>query len=193
VQALVVYSLIHADCNISCLQARLSQLIPVAGFSKSSYSMLLEELERSPVVALISCFIQSCNRAARQNAPILDIERVQIGFSDNAPEGVSPAYEVDNHAAILANSRFRTASYWLVNACYLQSDDEGTRSPFSGEPIKVNPCRVQPSAVRSPRRLVASRARTTFPFASNNGCAAVRWPRSAEVSPRIFSTSAADR
>lgn len=108
--------------------------------------MLLEELERRPLVGKIPCFIQGCNRAARQNARILDTERVQVGFSDNAPEGVSPAYEVDHHAAILANPRFRTASYWLMNACYLQSGDEGTRSPFSGEPIKVDPC--QRSAVR---------------------------------------------
>ena len=33
-----------------------------------------------------------------------------------------------------------------MNACYLQSGDEGTRSPFSGEPIKVDPC--QRSAIR---------------------------------------------
>lgn len=65
---------------------------------------------------------------------------------------------------------------------------------FSGVPIKINPVpAVQPSVVRSRRRLVTSRARTTFPFVSNSGCAAVRWSRSRGVLPSIFSTSAATR
>lgn len=38
-QALVVDSLIHTDCNIRLIQARLSQLIAVAGFSKASYAV----------------------------------------------------------------------------------------------------------------------------------------------------------
>ncbi len=40
--ALVVNSLIHADCNISSIKARLSQLIPIADFSKASFTVLLE-------------------------------------------------------------------------------------------------------------------------------------------------------
>ena len=46
---------------------------------------------------------------------------------------------------------------------------------LSGEPVKISlAAAVQLSVVRSRRRLVTSRARTTFPFASNNGCAAAR-------------------
>jgi hypothetical protein len=65
---------------------------------------------------------------------------------------------------------------------------------FSGETGEINPVpAVQPSAARSRRRLVTWRARTTFPFDSNNGCAAARWSRSPGVLPSIFSTSAAAR
>ena len=46
---------------------------------------------------------------------------------------------------------------------------------LSGEPVKISlAAAVQLSVVRLRRRLVTSRARTTFPFASNNGCAAAR-------------------
>lgn len=57
-QALFVDSLIHADCYISFIQARLSQLISVADFSKASYAVLLEELKRHSVVSQIPRFIQ---------------------------------------------------------------------------------------------------------------------------------------
>jgi hypothetical protein len=70
-QAFVEDPLIHANWNISFLQARLRQLIPIADFSKFSYSALLKELKRPSVVAQIPRFIQGCSRAARQNSPIL--------------------------------------------------------------------------------------------------------------------------
>ncbi len=63
-QALAVNTLIHVDCDTSLVQARLSQLIPVAGFSKASYAVLLKELERNSVVSQIPRFIPGRSRAA---------------------------------------------------------------------------------------------------------------------------------
>ena len=63
-QALVEDSLIHADCDISFLQTRLSQLISIVGFSKFSYSVLLEELECHSVVGQIPYFVHGCSRTA---------------------------------------------------------------------------------------------------------------------------------
>ena len=41
--------------------------------------------------------IQGRHRPARKNITTLDLERVQIGFGNNAPERVAAADEVDNH------------------------------------------------------------------------------------------------
>ena len=63
-QALVVNSLIHADCNISSIQARLSQLIPVADFSKAPHIVLLQKLKRQPVISQILSLVRGRNSAA---------------------------------------------------------------------------------------------------------------------------------
>lgn len=63
-QALVVNSPIRADCNISLIQVRLSQLIPVADFSKAAYAIPLEELKRHSVISQIPRFIQGRSCAA---------------------------------------------------------------------------------------------------------------------------------
>ncbi len=44
-QAVVVDSLIHADCNISVVKTRLGQLIPVVGLGKFPDAVLLKEFE----------------------------------------------------------------------------------------------------------------------------------------------------
>ena len=62
-QAFVIDSLIHTDRNISFIQARLSQLISIAGFSKTSYAVLLKELKRHSVVSQIPRFIKGRSSA----------------------------------------------------------------------------------------------------------------------------------
>ena len=56
-------SLIHTDRNISFIQARLSQLISIAGLSKTSYTVLLKELKRHSVVSQIPRFIKGRSSA----------------------------------------------------------------------------------------------------------------------------------
>ena len=57
-QALVVDSLIYADCNVSSPKARLSQLIPMIGFGKFSDAVLPEKFERHSVIGQILRFTQ---------------------------------------------------------------------------------------------------------------------------------------
>ena len=83
--------------------ARLRQLISVVSLSEFPYAVLLEQRERLPVVDQIPGFIRCRRRPARKNTPICDLERVQIGFGNNAPERVAATYEVDNHPVRLAN------------------------------------------------------------------------------------------
>lgn len=113
-QALVVNSLIHANRDISFLQTLLRQLISVASFGKLSYSVSLQNIQRQPVVDQVPCLVQSPDRAAREGARTLNIERVKISFSDDAPERVATAYEVDNHPVMLAGLAFRS-NVLLVN------------------------------------------------------------------------------
>src|SRR5580658_10918397 len=65
--------------------------------SRIPYPVLVEKRERLVVVDQTPRFIRFRRRPARENGPAVDLERVQIGFGNNAPERVAAADEVDNH------------------------------------------------------------------------------------------------
>jgi len=96
-QALVINPLIHADCDVGFLQARLRELISIVSLGELPYTVTLEKRERRGVGDQIPRFVQCRRGPARKNAATLDLERVQIRFGDNAPERVAAADEVDNH------------------------------------------------------------------------------------------------
>ena len=105
--AFFVNYLIHADGDIGSRQPRLRQLVSIAGFSKFSDTFPCKKPECFTESSLVACPLCCRHGPARDNLQVLELERVEVGFGNDASKCVASANEVHYHLVTVAGRRVR--------------------------------------------------------------------------------------